>query len=69
MSRYETITDLFKDVKDGSIDGSKLHIAMDETYACIALGPDGDDEIIFAGYFEPDELWRLLFPQSKVSWI
>ncbi len=74
-----TIKELYKKVKSGEIDESKLRIVLDNDCTSFSIlpdeTPDGDDieeNIIKVaeanGYYDIDKLYPLLFPKAKVEW-
>jgi len=71
--KYESIEELYKAVKNGDIDESKLEIIVDNDDTGFYIQPNNDggwgDEICNGnGYGDVKELYRLLFPKAMVDW-
>ena len=77
MKGYRTIKELYKAVKSGEIDESKLEIILDNDQTNFYIGPsedengnDLDNKIIVDeanGYYDIKKLYLLLFPKAKVD--
>ena len=68
--KYGSIEELYKAVKNGDMDESKLEIVMDNDYTGFYNKDDEDGDMICEGNGECDleELYRLLFPKAMVEW-
>jgi len=71
MKKYESLKNLFDDVKKGKIDETKLTVILDNDCTNIYLddGSENGFEIFEGnGYFDIEILYPILFPKSNVEW-
>lgn len=68
--KYESIEELYKAVKNGDMDESKLEIIIDNDYTGFYNQDDESGDMICEGNGEYDlkQLYKLLFPKAMVEW-
>ena len=77
MKKYKTLKALYKAVKAGEVDESKLRVVMDNDCSTVEFVdpavPYDDIEgapVLYDGngYYDTEDLWPLLFPKATVEW-
>jgi len=71
MKTYKNIAELLKAIKSGEIDESQLEIVLDNDITSFWYGKETGAEIKVEsanGYYDIEELYKLLFPEALVDW-
>lgn len=76
MEKYQTLQEVVDAVRSGKEDETKLSIVQDNDCSHIYVGPCEDeqgnelDNCIYhgKGYYDTDDLWKIVFPKANVEW-